>query len=217
MRHKSAAVALTMLLSLATLWGCSSTRTVVVPVPPRVQLQSFGTLGLVHFASNANPVLDAKTTREFESHIHAAQPGTRIVELGAADALLAAVGSRQLDAQALRKIGEKYGVDAIFVGSLTYSEPKAEVKISDSTKLEGGVRFEVRGDIASKLVETRTGASVWSSSAWARRQLGRVNLSTEAGVSGTMRSGNPREEMLPALVFHLTEDFRPGTMRQRVE
>jgi len=127
--------------------------------------------------------------------------------------LLASVGSRQLDASALRKIGEKYGVDAIFVGSLTYSEPKTDVKVTDMARLEGGVRVEVRGDITSKLVETRSGASVWSSSAWARRALGKVNVSDQ-GVSGGVHGGNPREEMVPTLVFHLTEDFRPSTVRQ---
>lgn len=204
-----------MLLSLVTLWGCS--HTVTVPVPPRVELKSFGTLGLVEFASNSSAAIDGQATLEFLSHVHAAQPGTRIVELGTRESLLAAVGGRQLDAQTLRKIGEKYGVDAVFVGSLNYSEPRAEVKVTDVNKLEGGVRFEVKGDISSKLVETRTGASVWSSSAWARRPIGRVNLSAEQGVSGVMRSSNPREQMVPSLVYHLTEDFRPSSVRQQVK
>ena len=203
-----------VLLSLTALWGCS--HTVTVQVPPRVDLQSYGTLGLLDFASNSNGSINAQTTREFESHVHAAQPGTRIVELGSRDALLAAVGSRQLDAQALRKIGEKYGVDAIFVGSVSYSEPRTEVKVTDITKLEGGVRVELRGDINGKLIETRTGASVWSSSAWARRQLGSMSVSAEQGVNGAMRSAsNPREEMVPSLVYHLTEDFRPTSVRQK--
>jgi hypothetical protein len=214
--RKSAGLFALLLSALVMLWGCS--HTVLVPVPPRVDLQSYGTLGLVDFASNSNPGINAQTTREFESHVHAAQPGTRIVELGSREALLASVGSRQLDPQTLRRIGEKYGVDAIFVGSLAYSEPKTDVKVStDVSRLEGGVRIEVRGDIDSKLVETRTGASVWSSSAWARRALGNVNVSSELGVSGAMRSGNPREEMVPTLVYHLTEDFRPSTVRQQVK
>jgi hypothetical protein len=204
-----------MLLSLAMLWGCS--HTVVVAVPPRVDLQTFGTLGIVEFASNSNPAINAQTTREFQSHIHAAQPGTRIVELGTPDSLLAAVGGRQLDAHALRRIGEKYGVDAIFLGSLAYSEPKADVRVTDGARLEAGMRVDVRGDISSKLVETRSGANVWSSSAWARRQLGRLNVSAEQGVSGTMRSSNPREEMVPTLVYHLTQDFRPSSQRRQVE
>jgi hypothetical protein len=210
--RKSAGFAL--LLSLATLWGCSNT--VVVPVPPRMELKSYGTLGLVEFASNSNPAINAQTTREFQAHIHAAQPGTRVLELGTREAVLAAVGGRQLDADALRKIGEKYGVDAVFLGDIAYSEPKTDVKLTDVTKLEGGVRIEVRGDISTRLVETRTGASVWSSSAWARRQVGRLNVSAEQGVSGTMRNPDPREEMVPALVYHLTQDFRSSSVRQQV-
>ena len=174
--HKIARIA-AVLLSLAALWGCS--HTVTVPVPPRVDLQGFGTLGLVDFESNATPSINAQTTREFGTHIHAAQPGTRIVKLGSRESLLAAVGRRELDAQAMRKIREKYGVEAIFVGSLNYSEPKTDVRITDVVKLEGGMRVDLRGDINIELVETRTGASMWSSSAWARRELGRINVSAE--------------------------------------
>jgi hypothetical protein len=207
--RRTAGVAL--LLSLAMLWGCS--RTVLVPVPPRVALNNHGTLGVVEFASNAAPAINAQATREFEARIHAAQPGTRLVELGSREAVLAAVGSRQFDADAVRRIGEKYGVNAIFLGEITFAE-KTDVNLTDISKLEGGARTVVRGDISSKLVETRTGASVWSSSAWATRQVGRVNVSAERGVSGAARSSNHREQMVPTLLFHLTQDFRPSTVRQ---
>jgi len=206
-----------LLLSLAMLWGCSSSRTVLVNVPPRMDLKSYGMLGIVEFASNANSAINARATREFLSHVHSAQPGTRIVELGSREAALAAVGARQLDADALRRIGEKYGVEAIVLGEIAYSEPRTDVKITDLSKLEGGVRTEVRGDISAKLVETRTGASVWSSSAWARRQVGHVNVSADQGVSGTLRNSDPREEMLPALVSNLTQDLRPTSIRQQVK
>lgn len=209
--RKSAGFAL--VLSVATLLGCSST--VLVQVPPRMELRSYGTLGIVEFASSAGPALGARATREFQAHIHAAQPGTGILELGTREALLAAVGSRELDAEALRRIGEKHGVSAIFLGDVIYSEPKTDVRVTDINKLEGGVRTEVRGDISGRLVETRSGASVWSSSAWARRQVGRLSVSAERGVSGTMRGADPREEMVPALVYHLTQDFRPSAVRQK--
>lgn len=205
-----------LLLSLIVLSGCASSRMVTVQVPPRADLQGFGTLGLVDFESNATPSIDAQTTREFGTHIHAAQPGTRIVKLGNRDSLLAAVGGKEFDQQTMRKIGKKYGVDAIFVGSLNYSEPKVEVAVTDVTKLEGAVRMDLRGDINIELLETRTGASMWSSSAWAKRQLGRVNVSAEQGVNGGMRSAaNPREEMVPSLVHRVTEDFRPSLVRQK--
>ena len=200
------------LLSLAMLSGCSST--VLVSVPPRMELKSYGTLGIVDFGSNSDNVINVHATRQFQEQIQAAQPGTRFIELGNREAVLAAVGGRQLDVDALRKIGEKYGVAAIFLGDIAYSEPKTDVKVTDLTKLEGGVRAEIKGDISSRLVETRTGASVWSNSAWERRQIGRLSVSAEHGVNAGMSKSNPREEMVPALVYRLTHDFRPTSVRQ---
>jgi hypothetical protein len=204
-----------LLLSLAVIGGCS--RTVVVPVPPRVDLRGFGTIGVVEFDSNGGPAVDTRATREFQARIHAAQPGTRLVELGPRAALLAAAGGRQFDADTLRRIGAKHGVDAVFVSEIEYSEPRTNIRIDDIRKIEGGVKTEVRGDAASRLVETRTGASVWSSTSWATRQIGRLEVSKEQGVSGTIQSADPRELMVPALVFHLTHDFRPGTVRQKAK
>lgn len=203
---------LTLLLSLAMLWGCSST--VLVSVPPRMDLKSYETLGIVEFGSNSDGAINLHATRQFQQQIQAAQPGTRFIELGNREAVLAAVGGRQLDVDTLRRIGEKYGVGAIFLGDIAYSEPRTDVKVTDLTKLEGGIRTEIKGDISSRLVETRTGASVWSNSAWARRQIGRLNVSAEQGVSGGVSKSNPREEMVPALVYQLTHDFRPSSARQ---
>lgn len=201
-----------LLLPLATLWGCAS-QPATVTMLPRVDLQGYK-LGLVNFASNSDATINAQATREFESHLQTAQPGARIVELGSRETLLAAVDSRELDAKALRKIGRKYGVDAIIVGNLNYSEPKTDVKASDVAQPEGGARAELRGDIAYTLMETRTGDSVWSNSAWARRPLGRVKVSAEQGANGAMRgASNARVEMLPSLVYDLTEDFRPSAAR----
>lgn len=202
----------TLLLSLAMLCGCAST--VLVPVPPRMDLKGYGTLGIVEFASNSDRGINAHATRQFQERIQAAQPGTRFIELGNREALLAAVGGGQLDADALRKIGKKYGVSAIFLGDIAYSDPRTDVKITDLTRLDGGVRTEIKADISSRLMETATGASVWSNSAWARRQIGRLNVSAEQGVSGGVSKSNPREEMVPALVYQLTHDFRPTSARQ---
>jgi hypothetical protein len=200
-----------LLLSLAML-GCSGT--VLVPVPPRVDLSGYGTLGIVEFGSDSDGAASAHATRHFQEQVQAAQPGTRFIELGSREEVLAAVGGNQLDPETLRAIGEKYGVAAIFLGEISYSEPKADVQIRDLAKLEGGVRAEIRGEVFSKLVETGTGASVWRNSAWVKRQIGSLRVSAENGVRGEMSKSNPRDEMVPALVYHLTADFRPGSVRQ---
>ena len=196
----------------ALLSACS--RTVMVPVPPRMDLKGYGTVGIVDFNSNSERAISARATRQFQEQVQAAQPGTRFVELGERQQLLAAVGARQLDALSLRKIGEKYGVSAVFVGDIAYSEPRVDVKVTDMAKLEGGVRAEMRGDISARLLETASGASVWSTSGWARRQVGSLKLSADYGVSGGMSQANPREEMVPTLVYEITHDFRPTYVRQ---
>jgi hypothetical protein len=213
--HKNAAIGFLLAASLV-LAGCSS-NTVLVTVPPRMDLKSYGTLGIVNFASNGDLSTSSRATRLFQEQVQAAQPGTPFIELGERDALLGSVGAKQLDAAALRKIGEKYGVRAIFVGDLVYQEPRTDIKVNDITKLDGSMRTEMRGDISSRLVETAGGASVWSSSAWARRQTGALHVSATEGISGGMSQSNPRDEMVPALVFHLTEDFRPTSVRQPVK
>jgi hypothetical protein len=206
------AVLLLVLLS----WGCSSTRTVTVDVPPRMDLKPYATIGVIDFASNYLPATNARASREFQARIHSAQPGTRLLELGGREALLAGAGARQLDAEALRRIGEKAGVDAVFVGDIVYSDPKTEVRINDLSRLDGSARTEVRGDMAVKLVETRSGATVWSGTSWARREVSRYSVSAQQGVSGATRDGDPRDEMVPTLLMHATQDFRPTTARQRV-
>jgi hypothetical protein len=202
-----------LLAALAALPGCSST--VLVPVPPRMELKSYGTLGIVQFTSNADAAVDVLATRQFQEQVQAAQPGTPFIELGSRQALLSAVGAAQLDAEAVRRIGAKYGVAAVFFGDIVYAEPKADIRVHDLTRLDAAVRAELRGDISARLIETASGASVWSSSAWARRQIGGVRVSADAGVSGAVSTkADPRRDMVPGLVYQLTHDFRPSTVRQ---
>jgi hypothetical protein len=47
--------------------------------------------------------------------------------------------------------------------------------------------------------------------------VGRVNVSAEYGVSGAMSKSDPREDMVAGLVYQLTHDFRPSTVRQQAK
>jgi len=209
MRSFFAPILLAVLLASGS--GCSST--VLVTVPPRVDLKGYGTLGVVDFTSNAGGAGGARATQQLQEQIQAAQPGTRFIALGSREAVLAAVGRNQLDADAAKRIGKRYGVDALFLGEIAYSDAKTDIRVNDLTKLDAGLRTEVLGDISARLLETASGASVWSNSGWVRRQVGRVNVS-EQGISAAMTKSDPREEMVPALVYQITHDFRPTTERR---
>lgn len=200
------------ILTLLIFWGCSNT--VLVPTPPRVDLKTYGTIGLIQFTTNSDPALNAFATQQFQEQVQHAAPGTPILELGTKEAVLVAIGATRLDAEAVTNIGEKYGVSAVFLGEIIYSDPKTDLRISDINKLDGSIRTEIRGDMAGTLMETKTGASVWSSSSWAKRQITGVTVSPKRGVRTAVGDTNPRKEMVPTLSYHLTEDFRPRMIRQ---
>jgi hypothetical protein len=204
-------------LSLGVL-GCGGSRYVTVRVPPEVDLRTYQAVGIIEFGSNADAAVNRYATQRFQSSVQSAQPGTRLVELGTAESVLAAIGARQLDADAIKKIGTRFGVAAVFDGNIKFSEPKVNVRgITDLATAQGGARAEMRGDMFARLVETKTAASVWSNSSWATKQLGGVHVSSDGGIAGTVRTSNPREEMVPDLVREVLTGLRESTARRRVD
>src|SRR3989442_7455479 len=208
---------LLLFLSLGIL-GCAGSNYVTVRVPPEVDLRSYEAVGIIELGSNADAAINRYATERFQSSVQSAQPGTRLVELGTAESVLAAIGARQLDADAIKKIGTRFGVAAVFEGNIKFSEPKVNLGggITDLATEQGGVRAEMRGDMFARLVETKTAASVWSNSSWVTKQLGGVSVSS-GGIAGTVRSSNPREEMVPALVREVLTGLRESTVRRRVD
>jgi hypothetical protein len=215
-RSRTSNRTIAVVLVLAFLSSCAS-KTVLVHVPPQLDMGAYATTGIIEFAANADAAVAQHATRQFQASVQQAQPGTRFIELGTREHVLAAVGARELDPEAIKKIGQKYGVAALFLGEITYSDPKVDIVVHDPLKLQGSVKAEVKGDMSSRLMETNSGASVWSSSSWAKRQLGSVRVSGDIGIGGRVSQSSPREEMVPDMVYHLTHDFRSTSKRQRVE
>ena len=81
-----------MCIALATvvliLAGCSSPK---VLAPPRVDLDGYGTIGIVVFSSNSTGGLNDYATRHFLQSVQAGQPGVRVLELGEESRVLSAV------------------------------------------------------------------------------------------------------------------------------
>ena len=66
--------------TMSILFGCSHTEK--VRVPPRVELKTYRTIGVIEFSTNAEDTLKPYVTQNFIQNIQSAQPGTRILELG---------------------------------------------------------------------------------------------------------------------------------------
>jgi hypothetical protein len=81
-----------MILAVLAAVACGCSHTVLVPVPPAVDLKAYGTLGIIDFSSNAERALSTQATRQFQEQVQEAQPGTELAEDFPSRADLAALG-----------------------------------------------------------------------------------------------------------------------------
>src|SRR5215207_10481896 len=151
-------------MALVLAVGCSSgTRTVRVAVPPRVDLQAYPMVGLVTFSSNTKGELDRLSTDKFLQAVQAAQPGTRVVELGTEQQVLASVKRSTWDAATLRALKEMHGVDAIVIGRLDVKKAKADMQLSSAAMFKRlSVRQDVDAVLTTRLLEANSGATMWT-------------------------------------------------------
>ena len=176
--------------------GCASKPKVLIP--PRVDLGSFGNLALVEFTATGGERLGVIASREFLTAMQSAQPGTPVLELGDE------VPGGRLDVRALRAIGERYHVDAVVVGELEAHHVKPNVSF-DSAVRWVTASAQLEGIMNARILDTRTGATLWSSGARATREIARVDLSN-GNVAGKTPD-DARQELVEALVGTTTADF----------
>jgi hypothetical protein len=199
--------------------GCaSSTRTVRVAVPPRVDLARYPTVGLVTFASTADGQLDRLSTEKFMQAVQCAQPGTRIVELGTERDVLASVNRTGFDAAAVRAIKEKHGVDAIVIGRLDVKRARPDVNFSAGSLFKAmSVRQDVDASLTTRLMESASGATMWSRSGQVTANLANASFNSRGeGHLGTRDAEETYGAMVDRLVEQVTDDFREQYVTRRV-
>ena len=209
-----------VLIAPALLTACSSTKTVRVAVPPRVDLRPYPTVGLVGFTSNANADLERMSTQKFLQEVQAAQPGTRVVELGSEQEVLASVGGRNFDAKTLRAIGEQHGVDVLVIGQLDMEKAKTKINVSSVWK-NLNAKSEINAALTARLIETGTGATMWTDSSEVTTNVAALNLSGggKGNRGGSFSASDPEAaygEMVSALVCGITEDFHETYVWRKV-
>lgn len=199
---------------MTILFGCANT--VVVRVPPRMELKPYNTIGIVEFAATGQDAPQRDMTQAFMEYLQAGQPGVRIVELGPQDQLLRSMGLKDLDLAAIKAIGEKYNVDAVMTGHLEVSEVKPNIQLTSLTSVSA--QAYVNAAVSTKLRESKTGATAWSSSAHGKWNLANVNASAKGPVNfGMSDRQNKYRKMVNDLARVVTADLRPTFEKRKVE
>jgi len=187
-------------------FGCA--HTVVVEIPPKIDLQPYKTIGIVEFTSNSNENLNQIATQKFMGFIQNAQPQLRFLELGPEVQLVKKLGRNSLDTEAIKAIGEKFGVSSIFAGTFEISDMKPNVSIAtDLSSLRASAVVNI--SMISKHRDTVSGATIWSNSRQGHWKVAGIN-SNSKDISFSMN--NPEDQYgryLEELAFAVTDNFRP--------
>jgi hypothetical protein len=209
---------LALVLVCLTAAGCSSTRTIRVQVPPRVDLHAYPSVGLVTFNSSGNADLQRLSTQRFLQEIQSAQPGTRVIELGAEADLLASIHRNSWDDETLKLLKQSRGLDVIVLGQLDVQRAKPKVEFSASAVWKAvNVRADVNASLSARLVETASGATMWTDSSRLTTTLANANVNDHGG--GTIGIRDTQAvygDMIDHLVCDITDAFRPHYVLRRV-
>ena len=193
-------------LLLGSVVGCGGTRHPAVRVAPRVDLTQHQTIGVIEFRSTTDRALADMATDRFTESARRDQGLVRMVDLGP-------IGRSNLDVEAYKALGQEHGVQTLFVGELTISKKRPSVRI-DSTLKSGSVAALVEATLAVQLIETSTGASIWSGSARATDSLGQVSVLGGEGIAlGTEDAQRIYAGLVDQLVEQATYDFHAHWVR----
>ena len=185
-------------LGLATLASaaCASHR---VLVPPQLNLVPYGSVGLVKFSfEGARGGLGELVTQRFEEYVLAAQRGIEVQRFSTSDSSAALGGAR--------------GVPVVFLGHLRVSNVKPSGGLVGLAT--GHVEGTVSAELSVELRSTKTGGTVWRSSASRTEKVGELTL---AGGVPDFSARDPDEaygHLVNRLVYAVTWDLRSTWVKQ---
>jgi len=195
------AIHLVGILALAT-FGCAKPK---VWVPPRIDLHEYGTLGLIELDSSQG--YGSMATQQLLASLHASQAGVPVLELGSLAEVLRSVEQPTLGPAAVRAIGDRYGVDVVIAGDLDIDEPRPSFSIHSFTEADASA--EILGTLTARILDARSGATIWSDQARGSRTVARLNVAAgRVPQFGAVDPEGEHAQLIGWLVDRVTVDFR---------
>lgn len=203
-------------LILVVTLGCAgkARRYETVMVPPKVDLKQHELIGMIEFASTADGDLAAFTSKRFADMARRDQGLVRMVDLGTVEHAKQAVGRQSWDPETFKAIGRELNVRTLLIGELKISDVKPSFTLGSALR-SGSVSAEVDAVLEVQLIETETGASLWSRTAQARRSIGSVSVGQ--GRPLVFDADDPERaygELVNSLVGEVTRDFHVAWERR---
>ena len=184
--------------------------------PPVMDLSRLGTLGMLEFTSQGEVSLGPAAREQFMAALQAAQPGTPVLELGSVGDVVSEVGGTGLNPATVRKIGEKYEIDALLVADVRSSELRPSMSLQTFSNLASlSAKVEIEGALNARILETKKGATVWAANSTGRVPAGNLALTTlGAGSLEAPQMDQSRLALVRQLVADATVDFQSRWVTQ---
>jgi hypothetical protein len=197
------------LCGAVALSACSSK---YAAVPARVDLAPYGRIAVIAFSTEqSNSAMSALATQRFAEALLASQSGFEVLELGSADSSFKGLSANSDAAALAQALGRDRDVPAVFIGHLKVSGVKPSGKLSVSGM---NVRAAVSAELTVRLLSTKTGGTVWRSSAAAQGTVGRLALSGALPSIAMRDKEEAYGEVVSQLVANVTRDLRPTWVKQ---
>ena len=187
--------------------GCAGRNYETVRLPPRIDLRQHEMIGVIEFETQSDGELGRLATRRFTELARRDQGMVRIVTFGSDSAAAR-------DVAAFRALGREHGLQTIVVGELTVSDIRPDISIA-ATLRSGSLSARVDATLSVRMIETATGASIWSSSARATKDVGHVSVI--AGGKFVFDAEDPERAyggLVDTLVAQVTRDFQVSWERR---
>jgi hypothetical protein len=179
-----------------------------VLAPPRIDLKQHEVVGVIEFDCSGQGELGPFMTHRFVDAIRRDQQLVRIVLLGTRADVLADIGQSRLDRDAFKAIGQKHQIRTVFTGDVVVSDVKPNVAIGHNLT-HFGVSADVDATLNTQMVETDSGASLWSRSARAIERIGGVEIfGNKSFVFDADDPENAYGRLADNLVEAVTHDFQ---------
>ena len=198
---KRTAIVMLSVALIAAAAGC-------LHLPPRINLERMGTVGLIQLRSEAKGNIAEYATQVLLEVLLKSQPGARIKELGREDEVLRDIEASRLSPDALEALRRRFGVDTLIVGTLELSDirPRVDLAAIISTL---SVSAEVDATLTARLLDTQDGTTLWTDSARERRTVANVSVARGGGIFFDARDPEQAYGSLNrALVVRTTRDFQ---------
>ncbi|MHB9029042.1 MAG: hypothetical protein ACYC9O_09750 [Candidatus Latescibacterota bacterium] len=179
-----------------------------VMIPPRIDLKQHEIVGIVDFKFSFEGELGVFATRKFTEKIRQDQGIIRIVQLGPENEVLKSIRQGSLSQAAFRELGKEREINTVITGELIISGVRPNVGITPGFGYIG-ISAEVDATLTVQLIETSTGASLWSSSASETKSLGSISIFEGRDIA--FNADDPEKaygKLVNSLVNEVTKDFR---------